>query len=158
MIIETVNPAQLVLQVYAQNLDGTPKTALTTAFVRVYHLESGIETEDLASTALVQIGSTNTWRYIWSPTSLGIGHYFAEYSLVDTDGAAFVMDEDIDIRDIARQTDLAFMKKIEKGRWRIVGEQMIFYDDDNTTPIMRFNLKDINGLPSNVNIFERYPV
>ena len=157
MLIETVNPAQVVLQAQAQNLDGTPKTALTSATVRVYHLSGGSEVVDLAVTPLVQVSGTSTWRYIWAPISLATGHYFAEYELIDTDSAVFVGTEDIDVRDIARQADLSFVKKIEKGRWRIVGQHMVFYDEDNVTPLLTFDLKDINGLPSNVNIFERVP-
>jgi len=158
MLIETVDPAQVVLQVQAQNLDGTPKTALTSATVRLYHVDSGSEVEDLAETPLVQVGSTSTWRYVWEPTTMDVGHYFAEYNLVDLDGASFEAAEDIDIRDIAKQTDMAFIRQVEQGRWRIVNEQMIFYAVDKVTPMVVFNLKDINGLPSNVNIFERTPV
>ena len=158
VLIETVNPAQVVLQVQAQNLDGTPKTVLTTATVRVYHIVAGSEVEDLAATPLVQIGTTSTWRYNWAPATLSVGHYFAEYTLIDPDTAVFVASEDIDVRDIATQTDLAFVRQIEQGRWRIVHEQMIFYASDKVTPLLVFNLKDINSLPSNVNIFERNPV
>jgi hypothetical protein len=158
VLIETVNPAQVVLQVQAQNLDGTPKTVLTAATVRVYHLVAGSEVEDLAATPLVQVGTTSTWRYNWVPGALAVGHYFAEYTLVDPDTAVFVASEDIDIRDIAKQVDLEFVKQLEAGRWRIVHEQMIQYAEDKVTPLRVFNLKDINGLPSNVNIFERDPV
>lgn len=105
MLIDTLNPSQVVLQIQAQNLDGTPKTALTSAHVRVYHMNGGVETEDLSSTVLVQVGSTSTWRYVWTPTALPAGHYFAEYALVDSDGASFVAAEDIDIRDLATETE-----------------------------------------------------
>jgi hypothetical protein len=37
-------------------------------------------------------------------------------------------------------SDLAFVKSIEGGRWQISGSQMIFYADDNTTEIARFDL------------------
>lgn len=158
MILETTNPAQLVLQVAAQNVDGTPKTALSSASVRVYHVAGGVEVVDLGAVPLLQVGSTNVWRYVWTPGSLAVGHYFVEYTLVDTDGAMFVGLEDVDVRDIARQVDLEFIRKIEQGRWRIVNEQMVFYDSDGLSPILTFDLKDINGLPSNVNIFERKPV
>lgn len=158
MLIDTVNPAQVVLQVQAQNLDGTPKTDLASATVRVYHMNGGTEVIDLGVTPLIQVGGTNTWRYVWTPVLLPVGHYFAEYTLVDLDGASFVAAEDIDIRDIARQADLAFVRQIEQGRWRIVNEQMIFYEEDDTTPLLIFDLKDINGLPSNISIFERKPV
>lgn len=158
MLIETTNPAQIVLQVYAQNLDGSPKLTLTSAQVRVYHIAGGVEVADLPAVPPTQVSGTNIWRYVWTPTTLPVGHYYAEYSLVDTDGALFVAAEDIDVRDIARQTDLSFVRQIEQGRWRIVSNQMIFYDADGVTPLRVFNLKDINGIPSNVNIFERIPV
>jgi hypothetical protein len=47
---------------------------------------------------------------------------------------------------------------IEYGRWRIVGDQMIFYKDDNTTEIARFNLFDESGTPSMDAVFERFRV
>lgn len=158
MLIDTVDPEKIVLQVYVQNLDGTPKTALTSATVRVYKIEAGSEVVLLAATPLVQVGGTNVWRYTWTPVSLPVGHYFAEYSLVDPADDHFVDVEDIDIRDIAVQADLALIRKIERGRWRIVDEEMIIYDEDALTPLLRFALKDIDGIPSNVNIFERVPV
>jgi len=52
---------------------------------------------------------------------------------------------------------LATIYKIETGRWRIVGTQMIFYDADGTTPILTFDLKDIAGLPTDQNVYERVP-
>lgn len=50
-----------------------------------------------------------------------------------------------------------FIKQIEGGRW-IIDEsvdQMIFYKDDNTTEIARFNLFDITGSATSTNVFER---
>jgi len=56
------------------------------------------------------------------------------------------------------KTDVAFIKAIEGGRWKIVSHQMIFYDDDNTTEIARFDLFDITGDPANESVFERVRV
>jgi len=42
-------------------------------------------------------------------------------------------------------SDLAFVKAIEGGKWEIVGSQMIFYQDDNTTEVARFNVDDVNA-------------
>jgi len=158
MILETVDPSRIPLQVLAQNLDGTPKTVLTAATVRVYHITGAGEVEVLASTAMTQIGSTNTWRYVWEPTVLPVGHYFAEYTLADPDSATCVAVEDLDIRDIAKQVDVEFIKKIESGRWKIEDEVMTFYDTNGTAPLLQFALKDLQGHPSNINIFERAPV
>jgi hypothetical protein len=51
-----------------------------------------------------------------------------------------------------------FMENIEGGRWKIENNQMIFYEEDNTTEIMRFNLFDEAGDPANTDIFDRQRV
>jgi len=61
----------------------------------------------------------------------------------------------------ATATDITLIKKIETGRWKVddVTNTMTFYDPvDDVTPILVFDLKDLAGLPSAVNIFERVPV
>uniref|UniRef100_A0A6M3J7C7 Uncharacterized protein n=1 Tax=viral metagenome TaxID=1070528 RepID=A0A6M3J7C7_9ZZZZ len=62
----------------------------------------------------------------------------------------------LDATDI--RTDLAFIKQIEQGRWKIVSNQMIFYDTDGTTAIRTFDLKDKAGNATDISIFERVPV
>jgi len=47
--------------------------------------------------------------------------------------------------------------KIETGRWRIVTNQLILYDEDGVTPLFVFNLKDKQGQPTDENVFERKP-
>ena len=157
MIVDRPNPSQVTLQVAAQNLDGTPKTALTSAAVRVYRMNGATEVEVLASTAMGQVGSSNIWRYIWVPGTLPVEQYYAEYHLVDTDGADFVDVEGIVIQDFALQVDVALIRETELGRWKIdsTTDEMIFYEQDNTTEIARFDLKNLGGLPDHINIFER---
>lgn len=53
---------------------------------------------------------------------------------------------------------LAFISSIEGGRWRIVNNQMIFYEDDNVTEVARFNLFDSDGQPAETDVFERVRV
>jgi len=55
------------------------------------------------------------------------------------------------------ESDLAFIKQIEQGRWKILNNQMIFYASDGTTPIRTFNLKDKSGSPAEANVYERIP-
>lgn len=46
------------------------------------------------------------------------------------------------------QNDVEFLKKVEGGKWEISGNQMIFYDENNATEVMRFNItKDAAGNP-----------
>ena len=58
-----------------------------------------------------------------------------------------------DIRD-----DLAFIKQIEQGRWKMAGNQLIFYDADGSTPLRTFDLKDKQGQPTETAPYERVPV
>ena len=51
-----------------------------------------------------------------------------------------------------------FINDIQGGRWKIVSNQMIFYKDDNTTEVARFNLFDDGGVPTMSSPFERYRV
>ena len=156
MIILRPNPSQVILQTLAQNLDGTPKTTLSDADVRVYHIDAtGTEIEDLASTTLSQVGSTNTWRYRWEPLSLSVNRYQAEYTLLDLDGATMVGVEELVVEDFAIQADLLVVKQVETGKWKIINNQMIFYEEDNTTEIFRCNLFNSAGLPAMEDIYER---
>lgn len=165
MIIELPNPSQVNLQVVVRELDGSPRTSLTSANVRVFHVVGATETEVLASVPLVQVGSTSTWRYVWEPASLAIGQYVIEYTLVDDDAVTWIGTEDLAVNDFAQETtlvalgvDLEIIRKVETGRWKMVNDQMIFYDDDGVTPLFTFNLYDLAGNPSMDNVFERVRV
>lgn len=50
---------------------------------------------------------------------------------------------------------LIFIKNIEGGYWKVKDNQMIFYKEDNTTEIARFDLFDKDGNPSMENVYER---
>lgn len=51
-----------------------------------------------------------------------------------------------------------FIRQIESGRWRIIDNQMIFYRDDNATPLATFNLYDQYGTPTENEVVERVRV
>lgn len=50
---------------------------------------------------------------------------------------------------------LASLYDIGFGRWHIVGNQMVFYKEDNLTEVVRFNLFDDTGTPSMDAVFQR---
>ena len=56
----------------------------------------------------------------------------------------------------AMGTNLAFIKAIESGRWKILNNQMIFYDA-NDDELITFDLKDKSGNATNINVYERIP-
>jgi len=45
--------------------------------------------------------------------------------------------------------------QIEKGKWAIKGNQMIFYDTDGTTALYTYNLTTKNGTPTEKDVFTR---
>jgi hypothetical protein len=63
------------------------------------------------------------------------------------------------ISDITLTTLLNLILKYERNRTVIdtINSQLIIYDNDNTTIIQAFDLKDINGLPSVADVLERVP-
>jgi hypothetical protein len=173
MSIYRPNPSQVTLQATAHNIDGTPKTALTSAKVRVYHMDGVTEVQDLALTDMTQVGATNTWRYVWTSPTMPVGVYFAEYALVDTDGASFVDVDTMVVMDVALEetlvdvesgvatavADISFIKKIEKNRKRIFNNQLIIYADDGVTEWLKWDLFDANGIPTNgVKVYDTVPV
>ena len=48
--------------------------------------------------------------------------------------------------------------KIQKNKWEIKGNQMIFYDDDGVNPIYTFNLQNKSGSGTEKDVYKRVPV
>jgi len=122
MIIEKINPERLVLQVVAQNLDGTPKTVLTVATARVYSVDDlGTELVLLPTIALTHTVGSNVYRYVWNDPILDEGYYIVEYTLVDLEGVQTVCPEDIVItRQTATVTEIddKLTQKHGEGSWK----------------------------------------
>jgi len=78
---------------------------------------------------------------------------------ISADGGDVLQDNDRymlttnDLRDIEER--LTFLKDIEGGRWKIEGNQMIFYKSDNVTEVARFNLFNEGGVAAMKNLYER---
>jgi len=69
----------------------------------------------------------------------------------DAEVAGSVGERVKDISDdvLAILSDTTFIKQVEGGKWAIVGSEMIFYEDDNITEIMRFTItRDGDGNPT----------
>lgn len=66
--------------------------------------------------------------------------------------------DDIDAKVTQMSGTIGQLYDIQFGRWKIVGNQMLFYKDDNATLIATFNLYDDLGAPSMDAVFERVKV
>ena len=56
-------------------------------------------------------------------------------------------------------TDTGDLLDVQKNRWKIdsTTNELIIYETDGTTVKYSFDLKDKNGSPNSINIFERVP-
>ncbi len=52
-------------------------------------------------------------------------------------------------------TNLVHLKQSVQGRWKIVNDQLILYDSDETTPLLTYDLKDAAGAATSINPVER---
>lgn len=52
---------------------------------------------------------------------------------------------------------ISSLHKVTFGRWKIEGNVLTLYDNDDVTPLQTFNLLDDTGAPSGTRIFERIP-
>ena len=81
---------------------------------------------------------------------------------VKVNGIGEIVDESngttVNIVGLVTGGDIQKIKKIEQGRWKILNNQMIFYDSDGITPLVTFDLKDADGNPAEQNIYERVPI
>lgn len=58
--------------------------------------------------------------------------------------------------------DIAILLKHMEGRWKIHtsgldANRLVVYDEDGTTPLIKFDLKDNVGAPTSIDPFERVP-
>ena len=56
------------------------------------------------------------------------------------------------------EVDVTALRKVHSNRWRILGTQLLEYDDDGTTILNTFDLKDTGGSPTSTDVVERDPV
>ena len=96
-----------------------------------------------------------TGAILWD-TGQGTDTVYATEEQNNTDSAASLT-EDITLIKSSIDADLTFVKDMISGRWHIDPEttQMVFYKGDNTTEVARYDLKDKNGNPSYLSVFDR---
>ena len=75
--------------------------------------------------------------------------------MIRADGSNVLVGSDRYISSSNETAGVGKILQIEKGNWKIKGSQMIFYDKDGTTELMKFNLKDRGGLPTERDVYQR---
>ena len=112
----------------------------------------------------INISRTNTGIVDFNDGDYGVelnfdteGNYLIKW---DIDTTSYKTSEEFTIYPYTNSDDVQYLIDLQAGRW-VIDEntfQMIFYKEDNTTEVARFDLKDIVGNPAYINVFERVRV
>lgn len=107
-------------------------------------------------TSLTESGIADEVDYVLSAAH-GVGNWEGGGGLTESGIAAAIWDAQMSAHAGSGTAGefLNFIQDIEGGRWRITSNQMIFYAEDNTTEVARFNLYDKDGNPANDDVYER---
>jgi len=74
---------------------------------------------------------------------------------ISVDGGSSLTDQDRYLASTNETAGIGNLLQIEKGNWKISGNQMKFYDTDGTTALYTFNLKNKEGTPTETDVFSR---
>ncbi len=129
--------------------DGNPVAGLTDGdFTKELYNPSGSEVSGTVTVTVTELG-TGLYRVSFTPSIVG------EWALNIFNATYFVGGKSNNYQ--CTTGVVMDIIKIEYGRWKVVGDQMLFYDDDDTTVIATFDLKDLAGAATMQNVYERTP-
>jgi len=98
-------------------------------------------------------------------TEVAGGFYFYDFTTYDedenyvirADGTSTLTGSDRYSYNSNETAGIGKILKIEKNKWEIKSGQMIFYDDDGTTELYKFDLQTRAGDPTETDVFKRIP-
>ncbi len=123
---------------------GTPSTGLSPT-IDVWKLDG---TQVVTAQAMTEIAG-GFYKYDFTTYDEDINY------VIRADGTNTLTGSDRYVYSSNENAGIGKILQIEKGNWAIVGNQMIFYDTDGTTPIYTFDLTDKSNLPTDTNVFKR---
>lgn len=126
---------------------GTPKTGLSP----VMDVWKADGTQVVTSQAMTEIGG-GFYKYDFSTYDED------EDYCIRADGTSTLSGADRYVISSNETAGVGKILKIEKNKWEIKGNQMIFYDDDDTTVLYTFNLQNKAGSGTERDVFKRIPI
>ena len=138
---------------------GSGKGSLSTVGYRIYNSSGNLSGSRVTSGVGEVLGGSGIYS-----ASVHISEGFIGHVLWDTgESNPVYASEDIDntlntLSAISSSVDAT--RQLTVGKWQILtsSNQMVFYKEDNTTEIARYNLFDESGVPSFSSVFERVKV
>lgn len=138
-----------------------PASAVNQAGMLDYAVASGANKVYIGTIKVVDNEEVDTFSRLGAPV---LASHSADVAGVKTDVAG-VLTAVSGVQTTANSslTILQLLQKFEKGRWKIhiTGtdvNRLVLYDTDNTTVLLKFDLKDSGGSATFTNPFERLPV
>jgi len=126
--------------------EGVPQEGLSPT-IRILKIDGTVIINDQA------MSETGSGFYYYNFT----GYDENEDYCIRADGTATLGDTDRYVYSTNETAGVGNLLKIGKNKWEIKGNQMIFYEDDNTTELYAFNLQTKNGTPTEKDVFKRVP-
>ena len=169
--METVriqNGATGRMRATALNADGVLLTGLTDMLIEIRRKSDGYY-YDFSDTTFKNVGwttrqqqmseldatySVGVYYYDFNTTGLSDDEYFIRVTSV----TAINSPQEGELKVGGYVDDISTLLKVQTGRWRILSNQLIFYDIDDVTPLYTFNLKNSGGLPTENDVYDRVPV
>lgn len=151
----------------AQFVGGSGKTNPTSINLIIYEesgADSSFDVTKIASSPFTptQIdGKTGYYGSMINKTELTANKFYIALWEVTVDGVQIARQKEYQVIDSDTtiistiNTNLVHLKQSVQGRWKILNNQLIFYDSDETTPLLTYNLKDAAGDPTSTNPVER---
>lgn len=129
--------------------DGNPVTGLTnTDFTKELYNPSGTEVSGTVTVTISELGG-GLYRVSFTPNVVG------EWALNIFNATYFTGGQSSNYQCVTGV--VMDIYNIEYGRWKVIGDQMIFYKPDGVTEIATFDLKDLAGATTMQNVYERTP-
>lgn len=133
-----------VLTFFTEN--GAPKTGLSPT-LDIYELDG---TQVAAATAMTEVaGGFYKFNFL--------GYDDTKDYVMVADGTSTLQASERYKFSTNETADTGTILKFEKNRWKIESNQLKVYDDDGSTVIKTFDLKDSAGSGSMQDVFERVP-
>ncbi|KKK86456.1 hypothetical protein LCGC14_2763060 [marine sediment metagenome] len=130
-----------------------------------FFTEQGIPKTGLSPTVDVWTVDRSQVVTAQTMTEVAGGFYYYDFTTYDededycmrADGTATLTGADRYVFSTNETGGVGKILKIEKNKWEIVNNQMIFYDDDGTTALYTFDLKTKSDVPTERDVFKRNP-
>lgn len=128
--------------------NGSPATGLSPT-VRIRDVSDGSLV--VTDAAMTEVGD-GFYKYLFSSYNITKAY------VIRADGTATLANTDRYVVMSNENVDLEKGMKISENRLKIENNQLKIYDDDDTTVLYTYDLKDQDGNPSVASIFQRNPV